>query len=45
MSTRNLSIENLNVWYGDRRILHDVTLDIPDRQITAIIGPSKVDMP
>ncbi|HNR94288.1 MAG TPA: phosphate ABC transporter ATP-binding protein [Kiritimatiellia bacterium] len=40
MSTRNLSIENLNVWYGDRRILHDVTLDIPDRQITAIIGPS-----
>ena len=40
MSTRNLSIENLNVWYGDRQILHDVTLDIPDRQITAIIGPS-----
>ncbi len=40
MSTRNLSIDHLNVWYGSRQVLQDVSLDIPDRQITAIIGPS-----
>lgn len=35
-----LSIRNLNVWYGASQALKDITIDIPARQITAIIGPS-----
>jgi phosphate transport system ATP-binding protein len=36
----SLSIRNLNVWYGKKQALKDITLNIPLRQITAIIGPS-----
>ncbi|MGQ9834198.1 MAG: phosphate ABC transporter ATP-binding protein PstB [Candidatus Villigracilaceae bacterium] len=35
-----LSVKNLNVRYGDFLALEDITLEIPARQITAIIGPS-----
>lgn len=35
-----LSIRKLNVWYGKQQALKDITVDIPRRQITAIIGPS-----
>lgn len=35
-----LSIKNLNVHYGEQRALEDIALEIPSRQITAIIGPS-----
>ncbi|TAE75649.1 MAG: phosphate ABC transporter ATP-binding protein [Verrucomicrobia bacterium] len=35
-----IAIENLRFNYGDKEVLHDVSLDIPDRQITAFIGPS-----
>ena len=35
-----LSIQGLNVWYGSNQSLKSVTLNIPARQITAIIGPS-----
>jgi phosphate transport system ATP-binding protein len=31
---------DVNVWYGDKRALHDVSIDIPDRAVTAFIGPS-----
>ncbi|MFO7680754.1 MAG: phosphate ABC transporter ATP-binding protein [Chloroflexota bacterium] len=37
---QSLSIRNLNVWYGNKQALKDITLNIPLRQITAIIGPS-----
>ena len=33
-------IENLHFAYGSKQVLHDVTLDIPPKQITAFIGPS-----
>jgi len=36
----HISVQNLNVSYGDHRALKDVTVDIPKKQITAIIGPS-----
>ena len=36
----HLRIENLNVWYGQRQVLHNVSLSLPDHRITAIIGPS-----
>jgi phosphate transport system ATP-binding protein len=35
-----VSVRNLNVWYGGQPALRDVQLDLPARQITAIIGPS-----
>ncbi len=36
-----LSIERLNVWYGKKQILKDLTIDIYPKQVTAFIGPSK----
>lgn len=36
----HISLQNLNVSYGRHGALRDVTVDIPDGQITAIIGPS-----
>jgi phosphate transport system ATP-binding protein len=35
-----LAIRDLNVWYGGKHALKDITLDVPARQVTAIIGPS-----
>src|SRR4029077_9483965 len=33
-------VENLSIWYGEKRAIKDVTVDIPSKTITAIIGPS-----
>jgi phosphate transport system ATP-binding protein len=33
-------IRNFNLWYGAHQALHDVTIRIPARKVTAIIGPS-----
>ena len=30
----------LNLWYGENHALHDISIDIPEKQITALIGPS-----
>jgi phosphate transport system ATP-binding protein len=30
----------LNAWYGRRQALYDITVDLADREVTAIIGPS-----
>ena len=35
-----LSIRQLNFYYGQFHALHDIRLDIPERQVTAFIGPS-----
>ena len=35
-----LSIRNLNVWYGDKQILWDLSLEVQHQQVTALIGPS-----
>jgi phosphate transport system ATP-binding protein len=35
-----IRIENLNVAYDGRQVLNDITADIPENRITAIIGPS-----
>ena len=35
-----LQTKNLNVYYADKRVVTDVTLDIVRNRITAIIGPS-----
>ncbi|MGV8081440.1 MAG: phosphate ABC transporter ATP-binding protein [Syntrophaceae bacterium] len=36
----HIRIRNLSISYGGHRVLQDISLDIPDRQIIAIIGPS-----
>jgi phosphate transport system ATP-binding protein len=33
-------VRNLSVWYGEKKAITDVTIDIPAKTITAIIGPS-----
>ncbi len=40
MKNINISVEHLNVFYGKNQALHDITLDIPAKKVTALIGPS-----
>jgi phosphate transport system ATP-binding protein len=40
MSQSKIRVENLNVSYGDKPALEDVSVDVRDQQITALIGPS-----
>ena len=35
-----LSLRNFGVSFGDRVVLSDVNLDIPDRGVTVLVGPS-----
>ncbi len=35
-----IQIQNISFAYGTNQVLHDVSMDIPSRQITAFIGPS-----
>ena len=35
-----LESRNLNFWYGATQVIEDVTINILERQITAVIGPS-----
>ena len=38
--TPAIAVENLRFNYGEKQVLHDVSLEIPSREITAFIGPS-----
>ncbi|MCD8145457.1 MAG: phosphate ABC transporter ATP-binding protein PstB [Oscillospiraceae bacterium] len=38
--TNVMEIKDLNLWYGDHHALHDITVNIPSNEITALIGPS-----
>ena len=35
-----ISVQNLNLWYGSNQALDDVSMELPENQITAFIGPS-----
>ena len=35
-----MTVQGLNLWYGDHQALHDISLSIPEKSITALIGPS-----
>lgn len=35
-----MEINHLNLWYGDHHALKDISVNIPEHQITALIGPS-----
>jgi phosphate transport system ATP-binding protein len=36
----HISLSNLTIAYGNHQVLKDITVEIPDGQITVIIGPS-----
>ncbi len=36
----DITCRNVNLSYGDNQVLHDVTMDMEDRRVTALIGPS-----
>ena len=33
-------IENINVWYGSKKAIKDINLNVKDKSVTAFIGPS-----
>ena len=35
-----IQVKDLNLWYGAHDALHGVNIDIPEHEITALIGPS-----
>lgn len=35
-----MTVENLDVYYGDDHALKDVSMEIPEKSVTALIGPS-----
>lgn len=40
VQTHHLETDNVNVWFGARHVLRDVSLTFPSNQVTALIGPS-----
>jgi len=38
--TNKIKIENLNVYFGETHAIKNVSLDVPQNKVTAIIGPS-----
>lgn len=40
MTDEIIRTENLNLWYGEKQALHDITMSIRPNKITALIGPS-----
>jgi phosphate transport system ATP-binding protein len=35
-----IQTENLNLWYGDKQALIDVTMNVEENKVTSLIGPS-----
>ena len=40
IENKTIEINNLDFYYGDFQALEDVTFDIPENKVTALIGPS-----
>ncbi|AKB48445.1 MAG: phosphate ABC transporter ATP-binding protein PstB [Methanosarcina vacuolata] len=40
VSQPQIKIENLNLWYGEKQALMNVSMQIPKNSVTALIGPS-----
>lgn len=37
---QNISVKNVNLWYGDFQAIKNISVEIPERKVTAFIGPS-----
>ena len=35
-----IAAKSLSLWYGDNKALKDINIAIPEKSITALIGPS-----
>ena len=35
-----ITVNDLNLWYGQTQALKNISLEIPEKSITALIGPS-----
>jgi phosphate transport system ATP-binding protein len=40
VSSSKISVSKLSFYYGQQRALHDISMEIPDHRVTALIGPS-----
>ena len=40
MNNPIITVNNLNLWYGQTQALKNISLEIPEKSITALIGPS-----
>jgi phosphate transport system ATP-binding protein len=40
LNTQKISIKNLDFYYGDTRAQKNVTLNLPENQVTGMMGPS-----
>jgi phosphate transport system ATP-binding protein len=40
MSQSHIKAENLNLWYGEKQALKNISMGIPKNSVTALIGPS-----
>ena len=39
-----MTVQGLDLWYGDHQALHDISMNIPEKSITALIGPSGLSL-
>jgi len=39
-ASRTFEVKNMSIWYGEKRAIDNVTLDVASNAVTAIIGPS-----
>ena len=37
-----ITVKNMCLWYGEHKALTDINIDVPEKSITALIGPSAV---
>ena len=37
---RTFEVKNMSIWYGEKRAIDNVSLDVASNAVTAIIGPS-----
>ena len=37
---QNISVRNANLWYGDFQAIKNISVEIPEKQVTAFSGPS-----
>lgn len=45
---QNISVTDANLWYGDFQALKNINIEIPEKRVTAFIGPSgcgQIDFP
>ena len=40
VNNEEIEIKGLDLWFGEKQILRDINLSIPENKITAVIGPS-----